>query len=112
MDVRVPYTDFGKMHDPLRGQLDAAWKRVMDREWFIGGEEDEAFEREFAAYCGAKAVRRSAAARSIQAVFVSRKRRTWSGETPAGTLTAKALRFSSTRRVMRTAPLRRFRITV
>ena len=52
--MRVPYTDFGKMHDPLRGGLDAAWKRVMDREWFIGGEEDEAFEREFAAYCGAK----------------------------------------------------------
>ena len=54
MDVRVPYTDFGKMHDPLRRELDDAWKRVMDREWFIGGEEDAAFEREFAAYCGVK----------------------------------------------------------
>lgn len=54
MNMRVPYTDFGKMHDPLRAELDAAWKRVMDREWFIGGEEDAAFEREFAAYCGAQ----------------------------------------------------------
>lgn len=52
--VQVPYTDFAKMHDPLRGELDAAWKRVMDQEWFIGGAEDQAFEEEFAALCGAK----------------------------------------------------------
>lgn len=51
--MQVPYTDFAKTHDPLRSELDAAWKRVMDREWFIGGEEDQAFEREFAAFCGA-----------------------------------------------------------
>ena len=42
------------MHDPIRPELDAAWKRVMDREWFILGEEDQAFEQEFAAWCGAK----------------------------------------------------------
>ena len=53
--MQVSYTDFAKMHDPLRPALDAAWKRVMDREWFIGGEEDAAFERAFADYCGAKA---------------------------------------------------------
>ena len=54
-DRRYPYTRFpAKMHDPLRGELDAAWRRVMDREWFIGGEEDRAFEREFAAFCGVK----------------------------------------------------------
>ncbi len=52
--IQVPYTDFAKAHDPLRGELDAAWRRVMDREWFIGGEEDRAFEREFAAFCGVK----------------------------------------------------------
>ena len=52
--IRVPYTDFGKMHDPLRAELDAAWKRVMDREWFIGGQEDAAFERAFADFCGAR----------------------------------------------------------
>jgi len=52
--MTVPYTDFAKMHRPLRSRLDEAWKRVMDREWFIGGEEDAAFEREFAAWCGAK----------------------------------------------------------
>ena len=52
--IQVPYTDFAKMHDPLRPALDAAWKRVMDREWFIGGQEDEAFEQAFASYCGAR----------------------------------------------------------
>ena len=41
---KVPYTDFAKMHDPLREQLDAAWRRVTDREWFIGGREDAAFD--------------------------------------------------------------------
>ena len=52
--IHVPYTDFGKIHDPLRAELDAAWKRVMDREWFIGGQEDTAFEQAFADYCGAR----------------------------------------------------------
>ena len=53
-NILVPYTNFGKMHDPLRNELDAAWKRVMDREWFIGGQEDVAFEQAFADYCGAR----------------------------------------------------------
>ena len=52
--IHVPYTDFSRMHDPLRLELDAAWKRVMDREWFIGGQEDAAFERAFADCCGAR----------------------------------------------------------
>jgi len=50
--IQVPYTDFAKMHNPLRADLDAAWKRVMDREWFIGGQEDTAFEQAFASCCG------------------------------------------------------------
>ncbi len=52
--MNVPYLDFSGMHDPIRPELDAAWKRVMDREWFILGEEDRAFEEEFAAWCGTK----------------------------------------------------------
>ncbi len=50
--IQVPYTDFAKTHGPLREELDAAWRRVSGREWYIGGEEDRAFEREFAAFCG------------------------------------------------------------
>ena len=54
MDIRIPYTNFGKMHDPLRAELDAAWKRVLDREWFISGQEDTAFEQAFADFCSAR----------------------------------------------------------
>ena len=35
-------------------ELDDAYRRVMKRNWFILGEEDEAFEQEFADYCGVK----------------------------------------------------------
>lgn len=34
-----------------RTELDEAYRRVMDSEWFILGEEVKAFEREFAAFC-------------------------------------------------------------
>ena len=50
--MEIFYADFRKMHEPLRPALDAAWKRVTNREWFIGGEEDRAFEKAFAEYCG------------------------------------------------------------
>lgn len=52
--IEVPYTDFAKTHGPIRAALDAAWKRVTEREWYIGGEEDRAFEEAFAAYCGTR----------------------------------------------------------
>ncbi len=52
--IQVPYSDFAKIHDPIRSDLDAAWNWVMEREWFIGGEGDRAFEEEFAAFCGVK----------------------------------------------------------
>jgi dTDP-4-amino-4,6-dideoxygalactose transaminase len=38
----------------LRQELDAAYRRVMERGWYILGDEVEAFESEFAAYCGAR----------------------------------------------------------
>ena len=37
----------------MRDEIDAAIARVLDRGWFILGEEGEAFEREFAALVGA-----------------------------------------------------------
>jgi dTDP-4-amino-4,6-dideoxygalactose transaminase len=39
---------------PLRAQLRAAIERVLDSERYILGAEVDAFEREFAAYCGAR----------------------------------------------------------
>lgn len=42
------------LDDPaLRADLDAAYRRVMDRGWAVLGPELAAFEAEFAAYCGA-----------------------------------------------------------
>lgn len=51
--MKIPFATFEPMHNEIRPQLDAAYKRVMDRSYFIQGPECEAFEQEFAAYCGA-----------------------------------------------------------
>jgi dTDP-4-amino-4,6-dideoxygalactose transaminase len=42
------------VYDELRAELDAAFARVMQSGWFVLGSEVEAFERAFAAYCGAR----------------------------------------------------------
>lgn len=49
----VPFLDLTATHDARRGDLDAIWTRVLDGGRFVGGPEVEAFERDFAAYCGA-----------------------------------------------------------
>ncbi|MET0415216.1 MAG: DegT/DnrJ/EryC1/StrS family aminotransferase [Actinoplanes sp.] len=46
LDLRAPYTE-------LRTEIDAAYQRVMTSGWHVLGPEVEAFEAEFAAYCGA-----------------------------------------------------------
>jgi dTDP-4-amino-4,6-dideoxygalactose transaminase len=51
----IPLNDLRRHHAPLRAALDAAIARVQDRGHYILGAEVEAFEREFAAYCGAAA---------------------------------------------------------
>lgn len=50
----VPFLDLGRLHQPIREQLDAAYRRVVDSGWFIMGPELEAFESEFAHYCEVK----------------------------------------------------------
>lgn len=52
--MTVPFLDLKSPYEELRPQLDAAYRRVMESGWYILGEEVEAFEREFAAYCGVK----------------------------------------------------------
>ena len=49
----IALNDLSRHHAPLRAELDAAIARVHDRGYYILGPEVEAFEREFAAYCGA-----------------------------------------------------------
>ena len=51
----IAINDLARHHAPLRAALDAAIARVQDRGHYILGSEVEAFEREFAVYCGAAA---------------------------------------------------------
>lgn len=46
----VPFLDLGRLHQPIRTQLDEAYRRVMDSGSFIMGPELAAFESEFATY--------------------------------------------------------------
>jgi len=50
--MKVPFLDLKAPYQELKTDFDAAYKRVMESGWYIMGEEVEAFEREFAAYCG------------------------------------------------------------
>ncbi len=52
--MAVPLFDTSTPLAPLREELRAAVSRVLDSERYILGPEVDAFEREFAAYCGAK----------------------------------------------------------
>jgi dTDP-4-amino-4,6-dideoxygalactose transaminase len=52
--MNVPFLDVKAAYRELQSALDAAYRRVMESGWYILGEEVEAFEDEFAAYCGVK----------------------------------------------------------
>lgn len=50
--MRILINDLKRHHAPLAGELAAAVNRVVSRGWYILGPEVEAFEAEFARYCG------------------------------------------------------------
>lgn len=50
--TQVPFLDLQRIHREIREPLEAAFHRVLDSGWFIMGPEVEAFEAEFAQYCG------------------------------------------------------------
>lgn len=52
--MKVPFLDLKAPYRELKHELDSAYQRVMESGWFIMGAEVEAFEHEFAAYCGVK----------------------------------------------------------
>jgi dTDP-4-amino-4,6-dideoxygalactose transaminase len=54
MPQPVPFLDLAALHAPLASEMEAAYKRVMAASHFILGLELEAFENEFAAYCGTR----------------------------------------------------------
>src|ERR1043165_378283 len=50
--LKVPFLDFVGPYEELKAELDEAYFRFMRSAWYILGKEVEAFEQEFAAYCG------------------------------------------------------------
>ena len=50
----IKFLDLKKINERFRAEMDAAAKRVLDSGWYLLGKECEAFEAEFAAYCGVK----------------------------------------------------------
>lgn len=52
--MKIPFVSFRPMEQELNAELRNAFERVFDRSWYIEGEEDKAFETDFAAYCGTK----------------------------------------------------------
>jgi dTDP-4-amino-4,6-dideoxygalactose transaminase len=52
MTDHVPFCDLTRANQALRADIDQAISRVIDRGWFLRGVETDAFEAEWAAYCG------------------------------------------------------------
>lgn len=48
----VPFLDLRPAYQELKLDIDTAVSRVFDRGWYIGGDEVQAFEAEWAGYCG------------------------------------------------------------
>src|SRR5205807_8471212 len=52
--MKVPFLDFVAPYEELKPELDEAYFRFMRSAWYILGKEVEAFEQEYAQYCGSK----------------------------------------------------------
>ena len=50
----IPFLDLKAPHQELRADLEKAFHEVLDSGWFTQGSQLEAFEKEYADYCGAK----------------------------------------------------------
>ncbi len=50
----IPFLDLKAIYTELKDELDVAYERTLSSGWYILGEEVEAFESEWARYCGAR----------------------------------------------------------
>lgn len=50
----IPFLDLKAAYLELKPEIDAAVARVLDSGWYILGEEVDAFEAEYASYCGSR----------------------------------------------------------
>lgn len=52
--MQIPFSSLDKMHKEIENEMRNKFLEVYREGWFIQGKECEAFEREFAEYCGVK----------------------------------------------------------
>lgn len=52
--MEIAYADFKRIHEPLKDEFLQCYQEIFDSQWFIKGKKLEAFENEFAEYCGTK----------------------------------------------------------
>lgn len=52
--MKIPFVSFEAMHSEIKNELVHSFESVLDKNWFIKGQEVEKFEEEFAQYCDAK----------------------------------------------------------
>ncbi len=51
---KIPYLNLKHIHAPIQKELDAVYRDITARQWFIQGEYDSRFEQEYASYCGTR----------------------------------------------------------
>src|SRR5579872_4633217 len=68
----IPFLDLKAQHKSLSAEINDAIQRVLESTEFVLGSEVEAFEREFAAYCGTRfAVGTSSGTSALHLAFLA-----------------------------------------
>ena len=50
----IKFLDLQKINNRFRVQMDTRIKAVLDKGWYLEGEENQTFARNFAKFCGTK----------------------------------------------------------
>ena len=50
----IKFLDLGQINNRFRDEIDARLKTILDKGWYLQGEENEVFCKHFAEYCGTK----------------------------------------------------------
>ena len=50
----IKFLDLEKVNNRFRDEIDARIKTILDKGWYLQGEENEKFSKDFAAFCGTK----------------------------------------------------------
>ena len=50
----IKFLDLAKVNNRFRDEIDARIANILDKGWYLQGEENDKFAEHFAEYCGAK----------------------------------------------------------